>query len=193
MNFYYERYRYLRKKWSIDVCRVPIHIKSGTDAIDVYKRIHECNQANQEESFCEEKSLIENVILDDGLIFAQGEKEKLNDDHGMVYCSLLLMNAYLDKAIIFSKDLSYSETLFPEKYYEKKNVGKVEENVIKKEVVEELVADKNDKKMIQVEVISPTPTSTPSPAPTLIPEIVKEIQIEKVEENVESLKGSGAE
>ena len=43
------------------------------------------------------------VIQDDGLIFAEGDRDNLSSDHGKTFCSYLLMKKYLNESVIFSR------------------------------------------------------------------------------------------
>jgi hypothetical protein len=54
------------------------------------------------------------VIQDDGLIFAEGDRDNLYSDHGRTYCSYLLLKKYLNESVIFSR---YTEVpdIFTEK------------------------------------------------------------------------------
>lgn len=91
----------LEKKWEIDLCREPIHIKhQKSGSLAVYKKEKSCDQHNDE--FCNSYQELQNIIQDHGLIFAKGDREKLSDDHGRVYCSYLLINKYLGHDSIFS-------------------------------------------------------------------------------------------
>ena len=37
-----EKYKYLKKKWVVDICRTPVHIKSGSQFPEVTKRFGPC-------------------------------------------------------------------------------------------------------------------------------------------------------
>jgi len=107
----HEKMKYMKKKWVIDVCRGPVHIKEDAGNIDVYKREKGCATKSSGE-YCKTFTNIKNIIQDDGLIFADGEKEDLATDHGRVYCSFLLVKKYLGEGIVFSKDGDFSGVLF---------------------------------------------------------------------------------
>ncbi len=98
----HEKLKFMKKKYVIDVCRAPVHIKSGVGAVEVLKREGECEKKSKGE-FCKELRFIEDVIQDDGLIFAKGEKEDISTDHGRIYCSYLLLKAYLDSGRVLSR------------------------------------------------------------------------------------------
>lgn len=106
----HERLRYLKKNWEIDVCREPVHIKNGLGAVEVIKKTGPC-PGKGNSSFCSELTNIFQVIQDDGLIFAPGEKERLSTDHGKVYCSYLLLKKYLNDSLVFNRGQSYEGVL----------------------------------------------------------------------------------
>ncbi len=96
------KYKYLKKQWIVDVCREPIHIKFGTDAVDVFKRQDGCLEGTKR-AYCSKMKKLLHLIEDDGLIFAKGEREDLATPHGHIYCAFLLLNAYLDNGSVFSR------------------------------------------------------------------------------------------
>ena len=106
----HEKLKYMKNKWILDVCRGPVHVKSDKGSIEVIKRKGECLK-NSKQEFCATLSSIESIIQDDGLIFADGEKEDLSSDHGKTYCAFLLMKKYLRDGMIFNKGQEYSNTL----------------------------------------------------------------------------------
>ena len=93
INFY--ELFYWQTRWIIDVCREPIHIKLGKRSTSVIRRHQTC--PHKDDAFCEEFSKLKHIIQDSGLIFAKGEKGRLSDDHGKIYCSYLLLEKYLRK------------------------------------------------------------------------------------------------
>lgn len=111
LSITHEKYKFLKSKWVIDVCRQPIHIKKGTSSIEVVKKSTPCPDSKDE--FCKEYKIISNILQDDGLIFAEGEKEIISSDHGRVYCSYLLLNAYLGRNYIFTRDREIDGILIP--------------------------------------------------------------------------------
>jgi hypothetical protein len=93
----------LDTKWSIDICREPIHIKltsKGTQSVQ--KRLIQCDASSPTE-FCEHWKELKEVLQDYGLIFALGERESLGTAHGKIYCSYLLVSRYLYDGYVFSK------------------------------------------------------------------------------------------
>jgi len=98
----HERMKFIKSKWVIDVCREPVHIKKGAGAVEVIKREGLGTDAIKSE-YCGEYSRLKALIQDDGLIFAEGEKEDLGADHGRVYCAFSLMQRYLDQGIVLSR------------------------------------------------------------------------------------------
>jgi hypothetical protein len=92
----------LETTWKIDICREPIHIKvrsKGTESF--YKRTKSCERSVGND-FCEYWSDLKENLQDYGLIFAKGERESLSTPHGQTYCSYLLLQKYLDEAVLFS-------------------------------------------------------------------------------------------
>lgn len=98
----HERYKFLKKEWLIDVCRAPVHIKSGAGAVNVLRRDGVCEEMSTL-PFCVEMELIEKTIEDDGLIFAAGDKDMLSDDHGRVSCVARLLDLYLNYGQVMSR------------------------------------------------------------------------------------------
>jgi hypothetical protein len=110
--------KYLPKEWFVDVCREPVHIKvTSATGVDVAKKETECmhvDKTKDTSDFCSQYFDMMDVIQDDGLIFADGDRDNLSSDHGKVYCSYLLMKKYLSESVVFSR---YTEVpdLFTEK------------------------------------------------------------------------------
>ncbi|MDP7319558.1 MAG: hypothetical protein QF441_03070 [Bacteriovoracaceae bacterium] len=93
----------LETSWLIDICREPIHIKeSRFGNQSVFKRVGVCEGA-VETDYCSSWKELHKTLQDYGLIFAQGEREKLETAHGKVYCSYLLAKKYLGQGVLFSK------------------------------------------------------------------------------------------
>lgn len=98
-----------KKGWTIDVCREPVHIKKGARSVEVIKRRGWCDKypngsfKEEHEKFCSVTSELEEIIENDGLIFADGEKENILNDHGKVYCSFVLLKRYLRRGEVFSR------------------------------------------------------------------------------------------
>jgi hypothetical protein len=102
----------LHNHWSIDVCRHPVHIKDGPDEVDILKRVSDCkNPTKSEAEYCSQMEEILRVIQDDGLIFADGEKEKLDSDHGKVYCTYLILQTYLMSGNVLNRFYDYEQVL----------------------------------------------------------------------------------
>jgi hypothetical protein len=146
LTIQHEKLKYMKKKWMIDVCRGPVHIKYGTGSVDVLKRKGIC-KSNQLDDFCPAFQKLSQILQDDGLIFAKGEKENIEDDHGRIFCSYLLIQAYLEKGIIFSSDKSYENVLNKEDYIS--SVGTeidpaTSSTETKEEVKEEVKEEKKD-------------------------------------------------
>lgn len=126
------QYSFIKTEWNIDVCRGPIHIKIvGSmlgNGVKVLKRSDDCQQYLNTEIarengkiagagffsnftsspatlYCIEMKKILDAIQDDGLIFANGEKEILSTDYGVANCSILLIKKYLEDGFIFGLHL----------------------------------------------------------------------------------------
>lgn len=99
--------KYLPKEWFVDVCREPVHIKvTSATGVDVAKKEAECinvDKSRDTSDFCSQYFDAMDVIQDDGLIFAEGDRDNLTSDHGKVYCSYLLLKKYLNESVIFSR------------------------------------------------------------------------------------------
>jgi hypothetical protein len=99
--------RYLPKEWTIDVCREPVHIKvASATGTDVAKKTDNCvkpDKSRNTSSFCGQYFDLVDVLQDDGLIFAEGDRDSLGTPHGRIYCSYLLLERYLTDEIMFSR------------------------------------------------------------------------------------------
>jgi len=99
--------KYLPREWIVDVCREPVHIKvTSATGVDVAKKETDCikkDNSKDTSDFCAQFFTMMDVIQDDGLIFAEGDRDNLNSDHGKTYCTYLLLNRYLNDSIIFSR------------------------------------------------------------------------------------------
>jgi hypothetical protein len=102
-----EHKKYLPKEWIIDVCREPVHIKvTSATGVDVAKKEAECikvDKSRDTSDFCAQYFQLMDVIQDDGLIFAEGDRDNLNSAHGKTFCSYLLLKKYLNDSVVFSR------------------------------------------------------------------------------------------
>lgn len=93
----------LETKWLIDICREPIHIKHYTrTGHSVYKRGIGC-LVKDKKDYCLYKDELMEIFQDDGLVYADGERETLSTPHGQTYCAFILAKKYLDEGVVFSK------------------------------------------------------------------------------------------
>ncbi len=106
----HERLKFIKNAWVVDVCREPVHMKKGAGAVEVIKRLGACVEGTKDD-YCAEYARIRELIQDDGLIFADGEKENLDSDHGKVYCAFTLLQRYLEQGIVMSR---HGGTVVPE-------------------------------------------------------------------------------
>lgn len=108
--------KYLPKEWIIDVCREPVHIKvTSATGIDVAKKETIClkkDNSRDTSDFCSQYFDLLDVIQDEGLIFAQGDRDNLTSDHGKTYCSYLLLKKYLNDGVIFSRYTDVPDIFF---------------------------------------------------------------------------------
>lgn len=99
--------KYIPIEWIIDVCREPVHIKvTSATGVDVAKKQANCINADKTRNtsdFCSQVFELMDVIQDDGLIFADGDRDDLNSDHGKTYCTYLLLKKYFNDSVIFSR------------------------------------------------------------------------------------------
>lgn len=99
--------KYFPREWKIDVCREPVHIKvTSATGVDVAKKINECiniDKSRDTSDFCSQYFDLIDVIQDEGLIFAEGDRDDLNSDHGKTYCTYLLFRRYLFDSVVFSR------------------------------------------------------------------------------------------
>lgn len=99
--------KYLPKEWIIDVCREPVHIKvTSATGVDVAKKETDCmknDKSRDTGDFCSQYFDMVDVIQDEGLIFATGDRDNLESDHGKTYCSYLLLKNYLVQGTVFSR------------------------------------------------------------------------------------------
>ncbi len=99
--------KYFPREWVIDVCREPVHIKvTSATGVDVAKKEGDClkkDNSRDTSDFCSQYFTMMDVIQDDGLIFAEGDRDNLYSDHGRTYCSYLLLKKYLNESVIFSR------------------------------------------------------------------------------------------
>lgn len=111
INVSHEKLKFMKGSWKIDVCREPIHIKKTGNGVEVVKKTANCSKGS--DAFCGELERITTNIQDDGLIFAEGEKESLTSDHGKIYCSYLLLKSYMERDIVFNRQKKYENILDP--------------------------------------------------------------------------------
>lgn len=102
ITIHHEKLKFIKDQWVIDVCREPVHMKKGAGAVEVIKRDGVCVEGSKS-SYCGEISRLKSLIQDDGLIFAEGEKEDLSSDHGKIYCAFSVIQRYLEQGIVLSR------------------------------------------------------------------------------------------
>ncbi len=110
--------KYFPHEWMLDVCREPVHIKvTSATGVDVAKKETEClknDNLKDTSDFCSQYYDLVGVMQDDGLIFAEGDRDNLSSDHGKTFCSYLLIKKYLNESVVFSR-YTEVEDIFTEK------------------------------------------------------------------------------
>jgi hypothetical protein len=110
--------KYFPHEWMLDVCREPVHIKvTSATGVDVAKKENDCikNDNSKDTShFCSQYFELLDILQDDGLIFAEGDRDNLSSDHGKTFCSYLLIKKYLNESVVFSR-YTEVEDIFIEK------------------------------------------------------------------------------
>ena len=79
---------------------------TSATGVDVAKKEVECinkDKSKDTSDFCSQYFDLMDVIQDDGLIFAEGDRDHLTTDHGKTYCSYLIMRKYLNDSVVFSR------------------------------------------------------------------------------------------
>ncbi len=99
------------KTWIIDVCRGPVHIKYQNFSNAAWMKKASCYGQEKSDRFCRGYQQVMNLVQEDGLIYAPGERDDLSSDHGKTYCLYLLAKNYLDEGKIFSRQASYNPAL----------------------------------------------------------------------------------
>ena len=99
------------KTWIVDVCRGPVHIKFQNFRSAAWMKKASCYGQEKSDQFCRGYQQIMQLIQEDGLIYAPGERDDLSSDHGKTYCLYLLAKSYLDEGKLFSRHASYNPPL----------------------------------------------------------------------------------
>ena len=122
--------KYFPKEWYIDVCREPVHIKvTSATGVDVAKKETECihvDKTRDTSDFCSQYFDMMDVIQDDGLIFAEGDRDNLISDHGKTYCTYLLLKKYLNESVVFSRYTDVPD-IFQEKHQEEPVIAPIKD------------------------------------------------------------------
>ncbi len=147
----HNQYKYMNRNWLIDICRDPIHVKSTSNSVDVYRKQGECHATSNE--FCDEYKTIKKIIEDDGLIFASGAKNSLNDDHGRVFCAKLLVEEYLNANTVFGRNGNYDYLMI------KKPIARIPEDLKRKRAEFKAAKEKTETKEENTQVDSTTESS----------------------------------
>lgn len=94
--------RVLTSTWNIDLCREPVHVKiSKWWGDDFYlRKNYPCPATDLQ--FCQSVDELEDLLQNEALIYAEGERETLATPHGKFYCAQLLLKNYLIEGNVFS-------------------------------------------------------------------------------------------
>ena len=105
-----QRWRWA-KTWVVDVCRGPIHIKFQQFRHAAWMKKESCHGQERSDKFCQEYRKLMDLIQEEGLLYAAGERDDLQSDHGKTYCLYLLAQSYLGDGKLFSRHASYNPVL----------------------------------------------------------------------------------
>ena len=105
-----QRWRWA-KTWVVDVCRGPVHIKFQQYRHVARMKKESCQGSSRPDKFCQEYQKLMDLIKEEGLLYAAGERDDLLSDHGKTYCLYLLANSYLGDGKLFSRHASYNPPL----------------------------------------------------------------------------------
>ncbi len=96
--------RWVRHEWVVDVCREPVHIKTTSmTGVSVAKKTLDCKgPEGAATDFCKQYAALTDAIQDDGLIFAEGDRDSLSSPHGKTYCAYVLLERYLQDSMLLS-------------------------------------------------------------------------------------------
>ena len=93
---------FLRETVWIDICRGPIHIKlQQFGQVEVFKKTGPCD-TNPSGQFCRLTRSLWEILENQGLIFAKGERANLKSPHGKTFCFKDLAKGYLDEGKILT-------------------------------------------------------------------------------------------
>jgi hypothetical protein len=124
--------------WKIDVCREPIHMKvTSKGSQEVYKREKKCEKTTKSD-YCYFRNELMANIEDHGLIYAEGDRESLNQPHGQIYCSYLLIQRYVDDGYLFSIHEN------PKNIYQEQTACEIPSLKDEKNIVEEFIEKKDE-------------------------------------------------
>ena len=105
-----QRWRWA-KTWVVDVCRGPIHIKFTQYRHAAWMKKESCFGQNKSDKFCSEYQKLMDLIQEEALLYAAGERDELQSDHGKTYCLYLLAQSYLGDGKLFSRHAAYNPPL----------------------------------------------------------------------------------
>lgn len=101
----------LKTTWHIDLCREPVHIKQKTWSGDGFQ-VRKNYPCKENGAYCQLVDELLNDLENDALIYAAGERESLDTDHGKFFCAYLLLKNYLIEGKVFSLTVPNSINIF---------------------------------------------------------------------------------
>ena len=99
-------------KWEVDLCRDPIHLRyENFLGPELFRKNTSCLKG-QSDQFCDSAAKLKEVIQNELLLFAEGERDQLSTSHGTSYCLNLLFASYLEKDFSFSMESTHEYDIF---------------------------------------------------------------------------------
>jgi len=95
----------------VDLCREPVHIKVNTWSGEQYY-LRQSYPCREKQDYCKKVDDLLDKLQNSALIYAKGERETINTDHGKFYCSYLLIKQYLLEGGVFSLTIPSSINIF---------------------------------------------------------------------------------
>ncbi len=99
-------------KWEVDLCRDPIHLRyENFLGPELFRKNVSCIKGYSDQ-FCDSAAKLKEVIQNELLLFAEGERDQLSTSHGTSYCLNLLFASYLEKDFSFSMENPHEYDVF---------------------------------------------------------------------------------
>lgn len=103
--------QFVETSWQIDLCREPVHIKIQSWFGEQFflRQTYPCRE---KQDYCKKVDDLLDKLQNAALIYAKGERETINTDHGKFFCSYLLIKQYLMEGSVFSLTIPSSVNIF---------------------------------------------------------------------------------